>query len=658
MSPLLAAAREWAAKGIPVFPVRGKIPRTSNGVKDATTDEARIEAWWGEAPNAGIGGATGEACGFWVLDVDGDTGRASLAQLEAQHGNLPETLTCRTGGGGEHRWFLMPQDRPVGNRASFRPSLDVRGTGGYVVLPPSPHPSGQRYEVVVDAPIAAAPQWLIELVSKRRVASVVPLERARIAGMVRAAAERIRNAPEGARNDTVNRECFAVGGFLRAAGLLPEDVEAELQAAADAADQPTDTASRALRDGYNAPRPLPPDRAPNREPPKIPPTQPDHEVRDQLAIRANKEGKETVLSHLPNVILILDQDRRWAGRVRLCQFRGRVELDGGAVTDATEGEIVVAISDAYGCTPTVGTVHDALGVVAARHPWHPIRSYLQALRWDGVRRLDTWLVRYAGVGTDPIGYGPRTLISAVARIMVPGCQVDQVLVLSDRRQGRGKTSLVRALASLEWSSDTQLHIGDKDAMQQLQGVWIYELSELASLKRADIEAIKGFVTARVDRFRPPYGRNVVEQPRQCIFIGSTNETRALPEGGRRWWVVRVTGSADLAALRHDRDQLWAEAYHRWAAGEPWHLVGQADDAQREDVEQYVQVDPWVGVVEEYTDEHHKVTTAMVLQHLGLKVGDWTRAHEMRVGKILEGLGFVSTKQTYSGLRAWWWGRHG
>lgn len=662
MSVLLDAARQWAAMGIPVFPVRGKIPRTGHGVKDATTDEARIEAWWGEAPNAGIGGATGAPCGSWVLDVDGDTGRASLAELEATHGNLPETLTCRTGGGGEHRWFQMPEDRAVGNRAGFRPCLDVRGTGGYVVLPPSPHPSGQRYEIVVDAPIAPAPPWLLDLVAPpKRRGTVVPLERARIAGIVRAAAERIRAAPEGERNDTVNRECYAVGGFLRAAGLLPEDVEAELLAAAETADQPAETASRALRDGYDAPRPLPPDRSPNRPPTAadlLPAHQPDPEVRQDpdLQVRVTEDGDSVVKASLPNAVLILDRDRRWVGRIRWCLFRGRLEVDAAPVTDAQEGELVVWVARAYGCTLTTRIIHEALVTVAARHPWHPVRGYLLGLRWDGVARIDSWLTRYAGVGADPIGYGARFLISAVARILQPGCQVDQVLVLADPHQGRGKTALVRVLAGLDWSSDSALRIGDKDAYQQLQGVWIYELSELSALRKADIEAVKGFVTARVDKFRPPYGRNVIEVHRQCVFLGSTNEGRPLTEGGRRWWVVHLNHDADLVALARDRDQLWAEAVHRQVAGEPWHLVGVQAQAQREDAEQYVQQDPWAPSVADFLGQHPVVTTAHVLTHIGVALSDRTRADEVRVGRILEQLGWRGRKCTHDGVRAWWWFR--
>lgn len=652
---LLDAALQWASEGVPVFPVRGKIPRTGHGVKDATTDAARIEAWWAEYPAAGIGGATGSPCGSWVLDIDGDEGRRSLAKLEAAHGNLPPTLTCRTGGGGEHRWWRMPGDRPVGNRAGVVPSIDVRGTGGYVVLPPSPHPSGATYQLVLVEEIAEAPRWLLDLVAPRRV-DAPSIEAARVQGIVRAACERIRAAPPGQRNDTVNREAYGVGGYLRAAGLRPEDVEAELAAAAVEAEQPAETAARALRDGYDRPRELPPTELQVRPQVRgLRDDEPDPDVG--LDVRINEEkGTETVLATLPNAIAILDGDRRWARRIRWDQFALQLGLDGRPITDAAEGEIVVWISRAYGVTLPLRTVHDAIVTVAARHAYHPVQEYLRGLRWDGTPRIDTWLTTYAGAEEDPIGYGSRFLVSAVARILSPGCQVDQVLVLSDPRQGRGKTSLIRTLASLAWASDTQLPIGEKDACVQLQGVWLYELGELAALRRHDLESIKSFVTARHDKYRPAYGRNVVVQPRQCVFVGTTNETRVLPEGGRRWWVVRITRSVDLLGLARDRDQLWAEAVYRYTAGEPWHLTGEADEAQRLASEAHVQRDPWESPLAEWLVGRGPVTTAMALDALGVAIADRTRADELRVGRVLETLGLTVQRRYVAGTRLWWWSR--
>lgn len=158
------AALYYARRGWPIFPLYepnddgrcscgkqncsspGKHPRTKHGVLDATTNEARILQWWTQWSNANIGLATGNASGILVLDIDpARGGEKSFEELKAKYGNLSETLQCSTGGGGRHLYFLYPP-RPVGNRVDFMPGLDVRGDGGYVVLPPSGHVSGATYK--------------------------------------------------------------------------------------------------------------------------------------------------------------------------------------------------------------------------------------------------------------------------------------------------------------------------------------------------------------------------------------------------------------------------------------------------------------------------------------------------------------------------------
>lgn len=143
------SALRYAKRGWPVFPLspRGKkpLPR-SNGFKDATTDLTVVEDHWRDNPEANIGLATGEAMGVWVLDIDGPEGSASLTALEEELGPLPETLDQQTGGGGRHLFFLWPRGREVRNKQSLRPGVDVRGNGGYIVAPPSVHPSGNPYQ--------------------------------------------------------------------------------------------------------------------------------------------------------------------------------------------------------------------------------------------------------------------------------------------------------------------------------------------------------------------------------------------------------------------------------------------------------------------------------------------------------------------------------
>lgn len=223
------------------------------------------------------------------------------------------------------------------------------------------------------------------------------------------------------------------------------------------------------------------------------------------------------------------------------------------------------------------TVQDTVIAFAKRDTVHPVRSYLEEVRgtWDGQGRLATWLKTYLGA-KDHAAYleavGSKFMIGAVARVMQPGCQMDSMLVL-EGGQGTGKSSAVAVLGH-EWTADVTGDLASKDAAIHIQGVWLGEMSELSALRRSEQESIKGFISRRIDRYRPPYGRNAVDRPRQCCFIATTNENDYLkdPTGARRFWPVEC-GNIDLPSLRRDRDQLWGEALARFKERLPWHLTG-------------------------------------------------------------------------------------
>lgn len=173
--PSVNDAIGYAERGWSVLPLshRGKTPATENGVKDATTDVNRIERWWGRhRDGANIGVATGRVSGIVVVDIDGPEGRESWKALTDQHG-YPFTLAQITGreDGGQQLFFRYPADLElparIPNRAGLRPGIDVRGDGGYVVVPPSVHPSGARYRWEIETEIAELPRWLRKLVVRK-----------------------------------------------------------------------------------------------------------------------------------------------------------------------------------------------------------------------------------------------------------------------------------------------------------------------------------------------------------------------------------------------------------------------------------------------------------------------------------------------------------
>jgi hypothetical protein len=203
---LLGQALGLAARGLAVFPIveRGKVPLAgSRSFRDATLEPSRIQAWWRVNPNYNIGVATGAASGVWALDIDGLDGETTLRKLEAEHGALPQSVESVTGGGGRHVLFAMPDDgRPVRNSESkIGDNLDVRATGGFIVAPPSVHPSGRRYTWSVDSAnvFAQAPAWLLDMATAgtAETATSTPPEAWR--DLVEA------GAAEGARNGTITR---------------------------------------------------------------------------------------------------------------------------------------------------------------------------------------------------------------------------------------------------------------------------------------------------------------------------------------------------------------------------------------------------------------------------------------------------------------------
>ena len=240
MSPLLAAALDYAARRLPVFPcvAYGKLPAIARGFYAATTNPETIKRYW-RAPDRNVGIPTGSVSGFWVLDVDGDNGEANLFALEAKHGRLPPTREVITGGGGRHLWFKYTG--PIQSSVSkIATGVDVRGDGGYVIVPPSRHVTGRTYAWSVDSvdELASAPDWLVQLarakpafrsissISEQALASIRPRDPRSSDAYGRAALDREINALAatlpGARNYALNRAAFLLFQLV-AGGELDRD---------------------------------------------------------------------------------------------------------------------------------------------------------------------------------------------------------------------------------------------------------------------------------------------------------------------------------------------------------------------------------------------------------------------------------------------------
>jgi hypothetical protein len=220
--------------------------------------------------------------------------------------------------------------------------------------------------------------------------------------------------------------------------------------------------------------------------------------------------------------------------------------------------------------PTTTTVHTAIQTRANHARFHPVCDYLDGLKWDGVHRIDTWLIDYAGSEDTEFvrAVGALLLVAAVRRVRSPGCKFDELLVL-ESGQGTNKSQALRTLAvQREWFSDNlPLDLQARETIEALSGRWIVEVSELQGMRKSEIEKVKAFLSRDTDRARTAYAVTATEAPRQCVVVGTTNSEQYLRDltGNRRFWPVQVE-RFDLGKLERDRDQLWAEAAAREVAG--------------------------------------------------------------------------------------------
>lgn len=380
----------------------------------------------------------------------------------------------------------------------------------------------------------------------------------------------------------------------------------------------------------------------------------DDTVKEALVWAPKAKAPE---ASLRNVFTVLDTDPQFDGRLSFNEFTGTVDLDGEPVEDHLVIALTIWLDTVYDLKVSPERCFEALKLAARRSPYHPVRDYLTSLTWDGTRRIEAWLTTYFGAADTPLhrALGPRFLVSLVARVMSPGCQVDTVLVLTGA-QGAGKSTGLRALAGDAWFSDTTLPIGQKDAYIALQGVWLYELAELDSFRGRDATAIKAFISSRLDNFRAPFERANSKHLRQVVFSGTTNEEDFLVDatGSRRFWPVPV-GKVDRTAIARDRDQLWAEAVAWWQAGEPWHLTDD-EGAQLQEASRHFQAeDLWDAPIGEYCRMRAAFTLAQLFREEFEKdPGDVSRADQMRATAILRRMGWRKERRTVDRVQAVWW----
>lgn len=320
----------------------------------------------------------------------------------------------------------------------------------------------------------------------------------------------------------------------------------------------------------------------------------------------------------------------------------------GPLVDAVVRSMWLDTDTRFKFRPAKDFFYDVIENTANGNRFHPVLDYLKSLEWDGISRVDTWLIESAGaVDTEYIrAVSAIMMIAAVRRVTQPGAKYDEMVVLESGQQGLQKSTALRTLCpNDQWfSDDLPLNVDAKQIVERTLGKWIIEASDLSGMPTTQQEHLKGMLSRQVDGpVRLAYGRLPVEQPRQFIIVGTTNSYTYLSDttGNRRFWPIRVTGFS-IPWIKENRDQLWAEAYHREQAGASIRLdpslYGQAT-VQQEDRRAE---DPWETKLAETFErtKKHRLSPDEVWAPLGISIDKRDSKANDRVLKAMHKLGFV------------------
>lgn len=329
-----------------------------------------------------------------------------------------------------------------------------------------------------------------------------------------------------------------------------------------------------------------------------------------------EQGK--IRSTISNFSLIIENEPLLKGKIAYNEFSNRAVVlsklpwrskeNKSDWNDTDDSGIREFIEKYYGISSTAKCA-DALALSFERHSFHPVKEYLDSLMWDGEERISTLFIDYLGAEDNSYvrTVTRKIIVAAVARVFVPGIKFDNMPVLSGP-QGLGKSTIIRRLGK-EWYSDSLTTVSGKEAYEQLQGVWILEMGEMMATKKADIEATKHFLSKTEDIYRVAYGRRTSRFPRQCVFIGTTNDREFLRDktGNRRFWPIDVgviphKKSVFKDLTDYEIDQVWAEAVELWKGGEPLYLNSEEEKEAQNQQDSHSEESAKAGLIQEYLDK--------------------------------------------------------
>ena len=291
------------------------------------------------------------------------------------------------------------------------------------------------------------------------------------------------------------------------------------------------------------------------------------------------------------------------------------------------------------------------------HQFNPASDYFKALQWDGVPRLASWLKEYVSDGAQPDQYleivGRKFMCGLAARAMNPGCKFD-TMVIFEGQQNAGKSYLSRIMGTIEGEEyflDDFKDIENKDALMKMQGKLVVEFPEISTMRKAEVNDLKAFITRQMDEYRAPYGRHVKNSPRQCVFIGTVNpEGPYLRDvtGNRRYWPVSCRQKLDIENLKIIMPHLHAEAAHLVRAGEQLWLNDEEYQMAVDEQEKRVMSDLWLDKIEDIVSTYNSITTDELLAELNIPMDRRSPIVFSRINQCMAQLGYKSCRLRVGG----------
>ncbi len=717
---LIRYCEKYSEAGLAIVKLNGKVPFSRNwqNAKPLTPNEAtKIATVWLETPDyPNFGVALPHS--LLVIDVDPRNFKHGIDSLEklSEDCGIDIASSCQfkihTGAGGFHLYFKIPEANqgkiPLHLKAYA--GVEFKSHGGQVVIAGSIHPDTNKiYEETLDSlgasHIGNAPQPLLDLLStnftqniQQNTSAANQENQSRVDFKntsidIRKCQQHLSNFPISVQGQAGDATLFKAACLGKDYGLSPKIfwpllVEYNMSSSPQWSEDELKTkmlnaygygkkeaGEKSITKDFEALL-SEEDRPKKKEKPVY--------EKDTLAeenegwigdLDRNKSHK--VISNYKNAILLLENMGVFKRSLAINTFNNKLVYrktivwhqeyaigikdfpkNGKPVDDDEIFMIKRYLLDNQGIDFQRNVLQEAIRSVALYNQFHPVKEYLESLRWDGVKRIGSWLIDYMGVEDNLYtrSVSKKFLLAAVTRIFEPGHKFDTMLVLEGQIQGEGKSTSLNAL-SQGWFIDNISDFTNKDTLLACHnGVWIAECSELDFMSKTEITAQKAFNSRQIDSFRAPYDRFVKDYPRQFVMVGTTNQFQYLRDetGNRRYWSVR-THKINQPKLKTDSDQLWAEALALYRARTDVVYMTEAEEIklERSAQEKRVQIDSWEETISDWinyepqdSDKEKKIWEAKAYTYsilweyaLGRNPGNFPRQEQNRIGAIMRKLGY-------------------